>query len=259
MLILRSIAFQICFYLNLILQLLIFLPVFFFISEKQAWTIVKNMARSSLWILKVVAGTDSTVEGQENLPKGGCIVASKHQSFWEIIALLPQLESPTFILKKELMSIPVFGQYAKRMKMIPIDRSKRGGAIPAMLEEAKRAVGQGRQIVIFPEGTRVAPGAAPDYRQGVYRLYEALDLPVVPVALNSGLYWPRKDVRRWPGTIRAELLPPLQPGLSRTDFLAHLREAIETRSKALLDEAERVDGLRPRPLRRTADEAERPS
>ncbi|MCQ0990051.1 lysophospholipid acyltransferase family protein [Jiella marina] len=230
---LRSLAFNVAFYANLILQLIFFSPVFFFVREETAWRIVKNWAKSSLWLLAKIVGTRSVLTGQEHIPSGGAIIASKHQSFWEIFALLPEIERPTFILKKELMAIPLFGAFARRMNMIPVDRAKRGGAINAMVSAAEVAVRQGRQIVIFPEGTRTAPGAEVEYRQGVFRLYEALGLPVVPVALNSGLCWPRNSFIKKKGTIRAEFLPVLPSGLGRQEFLDALRSAIESRSREL--------------------------
>ena len=246
MLIVRSVLFQSVFYLNFLIRLLIAVPVMFFVSEETNWRIIKSWCRSSLWILKTFAGTRSEISGLHHLQDEQSIIASKHQSFWDIISLVPHLNRPSFILKKELMSIPLFGQYARHMGMIPVDRKKRGGAVASMLENARIAAAAGRQIVIFPEGTRSEPGAAPDYRQGIYRLYEALDLPVVPVALNSGLYWPRHDVRRWPGTAQAEFLEPIRPGLSRVDFFDRLRGVIERRSGELLAESYRRDGWTPR-------------
>ncbi|MDY8108513.1 lysophospholipid acyltransferase family protein [Fulvimarina sp. 2208YS6-2-32] len=245
MLMLRSIAFQVLFYVNFAIWLSFALVLTSLLSEKMNWRIVNGWCRMSLWLLRHVAGTRSVVTGLEHVPTRPSIIASKHQSFWDIIALVPHLDRPTFILKQELMRIPVFGRYARKLGMIPIDRAKRGGAIASMLENATIAAGQGRQIVIFPEGTRCRPGAAPDYRQGIYRLYETLAMPVVPVALNSGLYWPRKDVRRWPGTIRADFLEPIPAGLSRVDFFPHLRGSIEKRSDELLAEAYRTDGMEP--------------
>lgn len=233
----RSLVFNVLFYLNLVGQLLLFSPVFFIVSEPSAWRIVKFWARSSLWLLRTVAGIDARITGQENIPAGGAIIAAKHQSFWDVFALLPDLDRPTFILKKELLGIPFFGWYARRMRMIPVDRKRRGGAVASMVEGAVAAVAEGRQIVIFPEGTRSLPGAVPDYRPGVFRLYEALRLPVVPVALNSGLFWPRRQFLRRPGTIRAEFLPPVGPGLEREAFLQALHDAIEARSTDFLREA----------------------
>ena len=245
MTIVRSLAFNGLFYLNLIVQLLLYSPVFFFVSEATGWWIVKNWARSNLWLLEHVAGIRSDIRGKENLAAGPIIIAAKHQSVWDVFAFLPDLDRPTFILKKELLAIPFFGWFARRMRMIPVDRARRGGAVASMIEGAEKAMAEGRQIVIFPEGTRTAPGAAPDYRQGVYRLYEALGLPVVPVALNSGLYWPRRKFVRRPGTIRADIMAPVPPGLSRNVFLDQLRGAIEERSSDLLAEAHARDGYVP--------------
>ncbi|MEX6506924.1 lysophospholipid acyltransferase family protein [Jiella sp. M17.18] len=245
MTLLRSLAFNCLFYLNLTVQLLLFAPVFFVVSEEQDWRIVKNWARSSLWLLRRVAGTRSEVTGVENLPRSSAIIAAKHQSYWDVLALVAVVERPTFILKKELMRVPVFGAYARRMKMIPVDRAKRGGAIASMVAGAEAAIADGRQIIIFPEGTRTLPGVEQDYRQGVFRLYEALDLPVVPVALNSGLYWLRTSPRRLPGTIHADILEPIPSGLPRQEFLPALRTAIETRSGELAAEAVARDGLPP--------------
>ena len=234
MTLLRSIAFNILFYGNLTVQLLFWSPVFFFVREETGWWIVRNWARSGLWLLDHVAGARSHLSGLEHLPAGGAIVASKHQSVWEILALLVVVDRPTFILKKELMNIPLFGSFARRMKMIPVDRAKRGGAVAQMMEAASVAVEEGRRIIIFPEGTRTAPGAEVEYRQGVFRLYEGLGLPVVPVAVNSGLLWPRNSFIKRAGTIHGEFLAVIEPGLDRQHFIAALRGAIETRSRELL-------------------------
>ncbi|MCD2471493.1 1-acyl-sn-glycerol-3-phosphate acyltransferase [Jiella sp. MQZ9-1] len=242
---LRSLAFNILFYGNLVIQLLFWSPVFFVVGEATGWWIVRNWARSSLWLLKVVAGTNSLFTGTENLPDGGAIVASKHQSFWEILALLVVVDRPTFILKKELLSIPLFGSFARRMQMIPVDRAKRGGAVAAMMEGAREAVENGRRIIIFPEGTRTKPGAEVEYRQGVFRLYEGLGLPVVPVALNSGIYWSRNSFIKRAGTIHAAFLPTIAPGADRQAFLGGLRASIEAHSRELLKEAAARDGLGP--------------
>ncbi|WP_062227093.1 lysophospholipid acyltransferase family protein [Aureimonas frigidaquae] len=237
MIALRSFAFQCLFYANLIGQLIVFSPIFFLASEARCWRIVKNWARSSMWLLHHVAGTRSRISGRERLPKGGAIIAAKHQSFWETFALLPELDRPTFILKKELIAIPLFGAYCRRMGMIPVDRSRRGGALAGMLAAAQAAMREGRQIVIFPEGTRSAPGADPNYRPGIHYLYEALEVPVVPVALNSGLFWPRQAFYRRPGTIRAEFLDPIAPGLDKPAFLARLTDEIEARTLDLIRQA----------------------
>ena len=237
MITLRSVLFQVLFYTHLIGQLLINLPVFFLRSEEARWRTVKGWARNSLWLLRHVAGTHSVVEKADLVPHGPCIVAAKHQSFWDVIALLLAVDRPTFILKKELMGIPVFGWYAQNLGMIPVDRSRRAAVLPSLLAGARKAVAEGRQIVIYPEGTRSAPGTAPNYRPGIHYLYAELGLPVVPVALNSGLFWPRQAVRREPGTIRAEFLEPIPPGLEREPFIGELRDRIEARSLDLVKRA----------------------
>ena len=245
MIFIRSLAFNVLFYVNLIVQMIVLGPLMFFGSEATGWWVVKNWARSSVWLLEHVGGVRSKITGTEHVPAGPSIIAAKHQSFWDVFAIIPDLDRPTFILKKELMRIPLFGWLAGHMGMIPVDRAKRGGAVASMIEGARKAVAEGRQIVIFPEGTRTAPGAIADYRQGVFRLYEDVGVPVVPVALNSGLYWPRHAFLRRPGTIRADYLPVIEPGLNRADFLSHLRDSIETRSADLMAEAYASDGHLP--------------
>ncbi|MCW4116560.1 1-acyl-sn-glycerol-3-phosphate acyltransferase [Aurantimonas sp. MSK8Z-1] len=237
MLLARSIAFTVLFYLNLAARLILSLPVFLLGSERACWGIVKGWGRSNMSLLRTVTGTRSAVTGSEHLPHGPAIVAAKHQSFWEVFALLPAIARPSFVLKKELMHVPLFGLYARRMGMIPVDRRKRGAAIASMVAGARAAIRDGRQIVIFPEGTRTRPGAEPAYRSGIYHLYAELGLPVVPVAVNSGLFWPSRGIRRPPGTIRAEFLPPIEPGLDRATFIARLEAVIEGRTAELVREA----------------------
>jgi 1-acyl-sn-glycerol-3-phosphate acyltransferase len=160
-------------------------------------------------------------------------VACKHQSLWETFALVPLFEDPTYILKRELTWIPLFGWYVWKADMVPINR--RGGAL-ALVEmnaRAKKAVDDGRQILIFPEGTRRPAGAPPAYKFGVAHLYASLGVPCVPVALNSGLFWPRRQFTRRPGTIVVEILEPIAPGLPRDAFFHQMQDQIETASRRL--------------------------
>lgn len=189
---------------------------------------------SNLFLLRWLTGIGTRVEGGENIPDGACILAAKHMSDWDIFAILPFARRPAFIAKKELMDIPFFGWAAQSFDSIRIDRSRGGEAIPLMLEDARRARDRGCRIVIFPEGTRRAPLAKPDYRQGLVRLYEELDVPVVPVALNSGLFWGRNSWILWPGTAQAKFLPPIPPGLSGADFQQRLVKTIEAETDALI-------------------------
>jgi 1-acyl-sn-glycerol-3-phosphate acyltransferase len=163
------------------------------------------------------------------------IVAAKHQSFLETFALVTVFRDPVFILKRELTWIPFFGWCLMKMRMIPVDRGGKARALAQVTKRAKTELREnGRQLLIFPEGTRRAPGAPPAYKFGVAHIYGELGLPCVPVALNSGLYWPRRKFLRRPGTIRIEILPPIAPGLDKASFHALIQERIETASDRLL-------------------------
>jgi 1-acyl-sn-glycerol-3-phosphate acyltransferase len=210
------------------------------------WRLGSYWGRSNLWLLKFVVGIRTRVLGRENMPQGPCIIASKHQSDWDIFAILPLTTRPAFIAKKELMRIPFFGWAAASIDTIEIDRALGAEAIPAMIESARAALSRGCQIIIFPEGTRKAPFAAPDYRQGIARLYDALGVPVVPIALNSGIRWGRNSLVLWPGTSTASVLPAIPPGLGREAFRDKLVATIEPETERLM-----LEGLAegpPRPI-----------
>lgn len=235
--VLRSILFQLAFYLATTLYLLAFLPLLPFLSRKTLWRVgVMSWAATTAWLLRVIVGTRAEFRGLENIPPGPLLIAAKHQSAWETIALLPLFSDPAFVLKRELMTIPVFGWFAARARMIPVDRKGGSAALKAMARRAREDMAEGRQILIFPEGTRRPAGAEPDYKFGVAFLYAGLGVPCLPVALNSGLYWPRRSLQRRPGTILVEVLPPIPPGLDRATFVARLEREIETASDRLLQE-----------------------
>jgi 1-acyl-sn-glycerol-3-phosphate acyltransferase len=198
------------------------------------FAIGKYWASSNLVLLRTVVGMSTEVIGGENVPPGPCIFASKHQSDWDIFALLPFTARPAFIAKKELTRIPFFGWAATSIDTIEIDRALGAEAIPQMIENARAALARGCQIIIFPEGTRKKPLEPPDYRQGIVRLYEALGVPVVPVALNSGLCWERNSLIIWPGTATASILPPIPPGLDTETFRSRLQTVIEIETDALI-------------------------
>jgi 1-acyl-sn-glycerol-3-phosphate acyltransferase len=210
------------------------------------WAIAKYWCASNLVFLRVIAGLKTEVKGEENIPPGGCIIGSKHQSDWDIFAIFPHLARPAYMAKKELMQIPFFGWAARSLDCIEIDRKKGAQAIPQMLEQAQAAADRGCRIVIYPEGTRKAPLSNPEYRQGIVRMYMQLNVPVVPVALNSGLYWGRNSLVIWPGTAKARFLPAIEPGLSSDVFVQRLRDAIEAASDQLALEA--IEGGYDRPL-----------
>ncbi|KAA5804127.1 1-acyl-sn-glycerol-3-phosphate acyltransferase [Alkalicaulis satelles] len=187
--------------------------------------------------LRVLCGVRYQVKGREFLPEGGALVASKHQSMFETLALWAILPDPAIILKKELSYLPFFGWYAMKLKNIKVDRAAGAKALRAMLKQARERAGEGRQVVIFPQGTRLAPGEHESYKPGVAGLYSAMGAPCIPVALNSGLYWPPRGFVRRPGTIIVEFLPAIEPGLAKDAFMAELETRIETASNALLASA----------------------
>src|SRR6478672_10189536 len=199
-----------------------------------AMAALKVHARFELFLLRVIVGTKIEVRGRENIPEGACLVASKHQSAWETFALIPIFRDPALLMKRELFWIPVHGWFSYKFQMIPVDRDKGPAALRRMLREARKRIDDGREIIIFPEGTRRPPGAPPDYKTGIVLLYDALGVPCLPVALNSGLFWPRRTVLRRPGTIVVEILPPIPPGLPKAEFLRRLETVIEGASNRLL-------------------------
>jgi 1-acyl-sn-glycerol-3-phosphate acyltransferase len=235
MLILRSLVFNTLFYINLALWVLLGAMPSLLLPRGALLAVAAGWARSALWLQRVVAGTRYEVTGLENIPAGGIIVAAKHQSFWETFALITVFPNPVFILKRELTWIPFFGWCLWKLRMIPVDRGARGRALAEVTRRAKGALrDDGRQLLIFPEGTRRPPGAEPAYKFGVAHLYAELGVPCVPVALNSGLYWPRRKFLRRPGTVRVAILPPIAPGLPKAEFQVLLQQQIEGASDHLL-------------------------
>lgn len=231
----RSILFNALFYVNIIVRMLVALPTLV-LPHRFLLAVLRSYARSSLWLLRVVCGITVEWRGREKLPKGACIVACKHQSFWETFALFALLDDPTYVLKRELMWIPLFGWLARKARMIPIDRGARATALARMAALARQEIARGRQIVIFPEGTRRPPGAAPHYLPGIAYLYAETGLACVPVALNSGLFWPRRSLRRYPGTVLVEVLEPIAPGLDKRTFLRRLQSVVEEATTRLVAE-----------------------
>ncbi len=234
MLLIRSLAYTAAFYLNLAFWLVgatvaLVLPSRVLLGIAHCW------AWSSLWLMRVIVGTRYEIKGVENIPPGGIIMAAKHQSAWETFALVTVFRNPVYILKRELTWLPFFGWALLKLRMIPVDRGARSRALQAVTRRAKVELGQkGRQLMIFPEGTRRPPGAEPAYKFGVTHLYSELGVPCVPVALNAGLYWSRRSLIKRPGTIRVEILPPILPGMDKLAFHRKLQEEIEGASDRLL-------------------------
>lgn len=237
MIVFRSVLFNTLFYLNLIMQMVVMTPAYFLLPRKKAYGVAKNWARSNHWLFDKVVGTTFKIEGLENIPaNGGYIFAPKHQSFWDAYALLPWLDDPFYILKRELTWIPLFGWYLKKQRMVPVDRSARGKVMAAVMQRTKEEMNSGRQLIIYPEGTRRPPGATPEYKYGIARLYRDLQVPVVPVVMHPGLFWPRRKFIRYPGHFKVRILPAIAPGMDPDAFLAHLVEVMETASDRLLVE-----------------------
>lgn len=188
-------------------------------------------------LLRTIVGLDYEVRGREHIPAEPAIFAFKHQSAWETLAIFLLLDDAAIALKRELTLIPLFGWYTRHAGMIRIDRAAGPRALRSLIEGARAALARGSQVVIFPEGTRTAPGATRPYHPGVAALYLRLGVPVVPVALNSGLFWGRRTFIKKPGRILVEFLPAIRPGLDRDAFMAELERKLEGASRRLLDEA----------------------
>lgn len=240
-LLVRSLLFNVLFYVNIIVRMTVALPTIL-LPRRFLLGVLRRYSRSSLWLLRVTCGVTVEWRGREKIPEGACIVACKHQSFWETFALFEVLRDPTYVLKRELMWLPLFGWLARKARMIPIDRGARVTSLARMTAATRREIADARQIVIFPEGTRQAPGAAPRYMPGVAYLYSEIGLPCVPVALNSGLFWPRRSLLRFPGTVLVEVLDPIPPGLDKRAFLAQLRSVIEEATTRLVAEGRKQGG-----------------
>jgi len=242
----RSALFNLLLYLNLA-TLLLAASVTFFMPRWGILGMAKTWGRTSLWLLRVICDIKFEYRGVENITPGPLLVASKHQSLWETFALLPLFDDPAFILKRELLWIPFFGWYAWKAGMIPVNRGKRSQALADMTVCGLEELARGRQIVIFPEGTRRAPGAEPNYKYGIVHLYAETATTCLPIALNSGLFWPRRSFLRYPGTIMVEVLEPIAPGLDKKTFAEQLTQEIETATARLVAEGERElarNGLR---------------
>ncbi len=252
--ILRSAVFNVLFYLNLFVHFIIAIPTL--VMPRMAIVrLTMSWGRSNNWLLRVVCGIKVDYRGLEKIPPGPLLVASKHQSLWETFGLLWLFSDPAFILKRELQWVPFFGWYAWKAGMIPVDRGRGAKALGEMTERARAELARARQIVIFPEGTRRAPGAEPSYKFGVAHLYGEAGIACLPIALNSGLFWPRRSFMRYPGTIVAEILDPIPPGLSKDAFAARLQQDIEAATARLIAEGERElakNGIRSTPAARTS-------
>ena len=214
----------------------------FFLPRRVTMMGMKVWAGSARWALRWFCGIRTEFRGLENLPDGPCLVASKHQCMYDILMPFLFLKDPAFVMKRELMYYPFFGWYAWKGGMVPINRGGYVKTLKMMMRRARQEVERGRQFLIFPEGTRRMPGAPPAYKTGVVAMYNEIKHPCVPVALNTGLCWPRKGITRRPGVITFEIQPAIEPGLEKKDFLQRLEASIEPASERLLDEGLKAQG-----------------
>jgi 1-acyl-sn-glycerol-3-phosphate acyltransferase len=247
MLLIRSIVFLLVFYVNTA-AFLVFGSWLLFCPRRWAMEGLRLHGLASLWWLRVICRTHLDVRGRERLPFGACLVAAKHQSAWDTFALIPVFRDPAMVMKAELGLIPFYGWFSHKFKHIFVRRESGPSALRAMIRDARDRAGQGREVVIFPEGTRRPPGADPDYKPGFIALYEGLELPCVPLALNSGLFWPRRSILRYPGTIVIEILDPVPPGLPRAQARALIQERIETACARLIAETRAAPDPPPLPM-----------
>ena len=236
MILLRSLAFHLAFYIWTASFAIAGLPLLLapraaMMRFGTAWS------RGTLWLVRSCVGLDHELRGGEHLPAGPAIIAMKHQSAWETFAAPVLFHDPAMVIKRELGWIPFYGWYALKAGMIPIDRGSGVRALKAMIAASRQAATQGRPILIFPEGTRSAVGTHLAYQPGVAALYRELGLPLVPVALNSGLYWGRRAFLRRPGRIIVEILPSIAPGIDRRAALSELESRIEAATTRLVASA----------------------
>jgi 1-acyl-sn-glycerol-3-phosphate acyltransferase len=237
MIFLRSLVFNVCFYILLSVLMTLGVPVLLSRQRRRVQSWARLWARSSLVLLRWICNLQVEFRGFDRLPEGAMMIASKHQSFLETFALLCVVPDFTFVHKRELGLLPFFGWYLKGTEQISIDRTRRSAALNEVAKASRRIFAEGRQLIIFPEGTRQPVGGAPQYKAGAAFVQAETGVVCVPVALNSGLFWPRRQFRRYPGTIVIECLEPIAPGLRKAEFMKLLQERIETATDRLVADA----------------------
>ncbi len=235
---LRSLLFHIAFYVWTAVLAVAYLPLLA-TSRRTMQSGARFWLRGVLFLAAMICGIRCRVSGREHLPAGAVVIAAKHQSAWDTMIFHQLLDDPVFAVKRELFAVPLIGWYMRKAGCISIDRSSPVRAMRTMIAGASQALSEGRQVIVFPEGTRVSPGFQQPYHAGVTGLYNRGGAPVIPVALNSGVFWGRRAFHKYPGVITIEILPPMPVNLDRDRFLHELRENIETASDRLCAEADR--------------------
>ena len=231
----RSALLTIGFLVACAITCVVMIPLF---AGPRRWVMagIKVWARVVTWLAWAICGIKTEVRGREHLPQGAALIAGKHQSLFDTCAPFVFLPDICYVLKKELVTIPLFGWYTLKGGMIVVDRDAGSTALRKLVDDSKDRLRHTRQIMIFPEGTRTTPGDKASYKPGIAALYRELDMPCIPMATNSGMHWPSKSWIRTPGTIVFEFLPASPPGLERGEFMRELEDRIETASKALYSE-----------------------
>lgn len=230
----RSVLFIVQMYIAMPLFGLFFAPWAMF-SRKGAYAACKGYSRYVFWTARWMVGMRCEVRGTP--PEGEALIAAKHQSFLDIMMIFTALPAAKFIMKKEILMMPVIGQYARVLGCVPVDRGKRGAAIDKMIKDVEAGRAEPGQLIIYSQGTRVAPGVKAPYKVGTGVLYEQLGQPCAPVATNVGVLWPKRGLLRKPGVAVVEFLPIIEPGLSRNAFMEQLERVVEDGSDALMAEA----------------------
>lgn len=236
LLVLRSLLFTTYLYLSMVFMGVVLSP-FLLTPRRVSMRLVQGWARSVLGAARLLCGIKVEIRGLEHRPSGAALIAAKHQGMLDVIAPFTFLDDPCFVMKQELLNLPFFGWYAKKLRMVPVDRSAQAAALRKMVNDTNERLQEVRQVVIFPEGTRTEPGAAPDYKPGVAALYRDLNYPCALMATNSGLCWPAHGFIRKPGTVVFEFLEPLPAGLKRGQFMSEMQARIEAASTRLLQNA----------------------
>ncbi len=229
----RSLIFMIVIYAWMLILGIVYLPYAIF-TKQGALRACKTYARSTMWLARWMVGIKCEVRG--TVPTGEVVIGAKHQSFLDIIMIFDAIPHGKFIMKRELLWTPVIGMYARRLGCIPVNRGKKGAAVAKMVKDVAKEFSEPGQLVIYPQGTRVAPGVSKPYKVGTAILYSGLGFPCVPVATNAGVFWPRSGILRKPGLAIVDFLDPIEPGVERNAFLSRLEDVIETRSDALMKE-----------------------
>jgi 1-acyl-sn-glycerol-3-phosphate acyltransferase len=229
----RSLIFMIVIYVWMLILGIVYLPYAIF-AKQGALRACKTYARSTMWLARWMVGIRCEVRG--TVPTGEVVIGAKHQSFLDIIMIFNAIPHGKFIMKRELLWTPVIGMYARRLGCIPVNRGKKGAAVAKMVKDVAKEFAEPGQLVIYPQGTRVAPGVSKPYKVGTAILYSGLGFPCVPVATNAGVFWPRSGILRKPGLAIVDFLDPIEPGVERDAFLSRLEDVIETRSDALMKE-----------------------